>query len=219
MCFGDPEVMWFVLCHLPSKPTSAYSTNNRCYIKYTVSNGQLIYSFHSKATAWKTKLLYLYMSLTYTSKTSGKYSMVCFLVDAIVFSFPYQNPSFFALITTFSRQQYWWSTDNFGFDNSVDDCQAKYFHCSLHYVRATGFIKHRTLIVLCKQYKQHAKQNNIQIKTTYKTTHIVYTIQLNWASSYTCNCILLSWTCIIRPNTLQFHMAAMQGSSLFQPPL
>ena len=23
----------------------------------------------------------------------------------------------------------------------------------------------------------------------------------------------------IRPNTLQFHMAAMQGSSLFQPPL
>ena len=124
---------------------------------------------------------YIYMCLTCTSKKSPrKYSMVCFLVDTIVFSFPCQNPPFFASIW----QQHWWSMDNFGFDNSVDNWQDKYFHCSLHYTCATGFIKQRTLIVLYIQYSW---------------TEFLYTI--------------FSWTCIIRPNTLQFHMAAMQGSS------
>ena len=107
------------------------------------------------------------MCLTCTSKTSpGKYSMVCFLVDTIIFSFPCQNPPFFASIW----QQHWWSTDNFGFDNSTDDWQGKYFHCSL---------------------------NNVH------WSHCVYnTVEL---SSYTCNCILFSWTCIIRPNTTISH--------------
>ena len=103
-------------------------------------------------------------------------------------SFPCQNPPFFASMTTFSWQQHWRSTDNFGFDNTIDNWQAKYFHCSLQYACATVFIKQCTLIALCTVYN---------------------TVELN---SYTCNCILFSWSCIISPNTLQFHMAAIQGS-------
>ena len=59
-------------------------------------------------------------------------------------------------------------------------------------------------------------------KTTYCVyiDHIVYTIQLNWVLIHVI-AFFFSWTwsCIIQPNTLQFYMAAMQGSSLFQPPL
>ena len=105
-------------------------------------------------STWK-----MLMCLTCTSKTStGKCSMVYFLVDAVVFSFPCQNHP-----RSFSEN--WWismlqpqSTDNLGFDNNIDDWKVKYnFHCSL-----------------------------------------------------------FSWTSILRPNTLQFHMAAVQGSRVFQ---
>ena len=95
---------------------------------------------------------------TCTSKTSPrKYWMVCFLVDAIVF---------LSLAKTLPSSLRWQrSVDSsiddrqrilIGFDNSVDNWQAKYFHCS-HYVRATVFIKQHTLIMI-----------------------IVCTIQLNW---------------------------------------
>ena len=67
-----------------------------------------------------------------------------------------------------SQQQHWRLTDNLGFNNSVDDWQTTLasitvltidkasinFHCSLHYARATVFIKQHTctLIILCIQY-------------------------------------------------------------------
>ena len=81
--------------------------------------------------------------------------------------FASQNPRFFALMTALlSQQQHWWLTDNLGFNNSVDDWRTALasitvltidkvsinLHCSLHYARATGFIKQRTLIILCIQY-------------------------------------------------------------------
>ena len=149
---GTLQLQWVLICRLSIiQPT-------RPYTKYTFNNGQLTHmhavssSFHSKASTWKTKLLYLcawHAPAKHLENTQwGAFS----LTPSFFLFLNCQNPPFFTLMTMFSRQQHWWLMDNFGFDNSIDDWQAKYFHCSLHYACATGFIKQHTLIVLCIQY-------------------------------------------------------------------
>ena len=122
-------------------------------------------SFHSKASA---------------CFVTWKCSVVCFLGDAVLFSFPCKNPCSFTSMTTWLRQQCWRLTDNFGFNNSVDNWHGEYSTASPLCMCNSRF-RQRTLIVLCIQY--------------------------SWTES---------WTCIVRPSTLQFHLAAMQRSSLFQ---
>ena len=68
----------------------------------------------------------------------------------------------FASMTTWLWQQCWRSTDNLGFDNSINDWQGtcKYFHCSLHYAHTTPGFKQRTLNWVMNLYNK-AKHTTI----------------------------------------------------------
>ena len=166
MCFREPDIMsprWDELQKLRS-PTPI----NKAIHKYTFNNGQLTHmhavgsSFHSKASAWKTKLLYLcawHAPAKHLENTQwGAFS----LTPSFFLFLNCQNPPFFTLMTMFSRQQHWWSMDNFGFDNSIE------------------------LSISTALSIMHVQQG---YKTMY-IDHIVYTIVE--LSSYTCNCILFS---------------------------
>ena len=144
MCYREPEIPGGLSSKSHVHPLQPIRHTLSIMVRsHTCAVGS---SFHGKASAWKTKLLYL----------CAWHAPAKHLENTKWCAFLLMPSSFLSLAKTLPSSLLW----HCSVDNRIDDRRTilalitamisiKYFHCSLHFACVTGFIKQ---LALCIQY-------------------------------------------------------------------